>query len=262
VVIVVEAAGGQSSQGVLVPGSAVNQGGRSSGLTAPNGPAQAQVIKLDRWQIRPKLDNSLSACIYSHADQGNDRNPWSDLGGDPEPPRVGSMFDAFAAWRVCVQLIKSVISAAGGVAVEYVAIHGTGTPLGDPIEANALGRALAGGLQQDVTVGSVKSCFGHTEGAAGLSGGRSDSGFILDGWLHLGSPAVIVVIPASLCNDMACWAAVLAPTGGACSSRGHAKLCGAQAPCCLAGCISLHLPVAAQASCWPCVRCSSRRTRP
>ena len=51
-----------------------------------------------------------------------------------------------------------------------------GTPLGDPIEIDALGHAL--GAKEDATnpnmdpfgLISVKSCFGHTEGAAGLSG--------------------------------------------------------------------------------------------
>lgn len=48
----------------------------------------------------------------------------------------------------------------------------TGTPLGDPIEVGALGQALAAGpgLPRCTAVGSVKSVFGHTEGAAGLSG--------------------------------------------------------------------------------------------
>jgi hypothetical protein len=52
-----------------------------------------------------------------------------------------------------------------------VAVHGTGTPLGDPIEIGALGQALGtSGGTSDVTVGAVKSCYGHTEGAAGLTG--------------------------------------------------------------------------------------------
>ena len=54
----------------------------------------------------------------------------------------------------------------------YVALHGTGTPLGDPIEMGALGQALAGssGSRAAIAIGSVKSCYGHTEGAAGLTG--------------------------------------------------------------------------------------------
>lgn len=63
-------------------------------------------------------------------------------------------------------------------AVTYVAVHGTGTPLGDPIEMGALGQALSGrssapasaSALRKLTVGSVKSCYGHTEGAAGLTG--------------------------------------------------------------------------------------------
>ena len=54
----------------------------------------------------------------------------------------------------------------------YVALHGTGTPLGDPIEMGALGQALASssGSGAAIAIGSVKSCYGHTEGAAGLTG--------------------------------------------------------------------------------------------
>ena len=56
--------------------------------------------------------------------------------------------------------------------LSYIALHGTGTPLGDPIEVNALGQALTGnvGAPRPVSLGSIKSCFGHTEGAAGLTG--------------------------------------------------------------------------------------------
>ena len=61
-------------------------------------------------------------------------------------------------------------------AVQAVAVHGTGTPLGDPIEVGALGQALhrhlgsAESAEGPVALPSVKACFGHTEGAAGLTG--------------------------------------------------------------------------------------------
>lgn len=56
-----------------------------------------------------------------------------------------------------------------------VALHGTGTPLGDPIETGALGQALSARgapFQPAVAIAAVKSCYGHTEGAAGLTGPR------------------------------------------------------------------------------------------
>ncbi len=60
--------------------------------------------------------------------------------------------------------------------LQFVAVHGTGTPLGDPIEVSALGAAWGSrqrhaGPQMPVGVmGSVKSVYGHTEGAAGMTG--------------------------------------------------------------------------------------------
>lgn len=53
----------------------------------------------------------------------------------------------------------------------YIELHGTGTYIGDPIEANALGDALAKtGRKDPVMVGSVKTNIGHLEGAAGVAG--------------------------------------------------------------------------------------------
>eukprot|EP00951_Prasinocladus_malaysianus_P017343 scaffold136522_cov47-Prasinocladus_malaysianus.AAC.1 len=54
--------------------------------------------------------------------------------------------------------------------LKFVAVHGTGTPLGDPIEIGALSHAAECGERKWLAVGSVKSCYGHTEGAAGITG--------------------------------------------------------------------------------------------
>ena len=57
--------------------------------------------------------------------------------------------------------------------LRFLAVHGTGTPLGDPIEVGALGQAIRSSAATNpvaVMLGSVKSCYGHTEGAAGLTG--------------------------------------------------------------------------------------------
>jgi acyl transferase domain-containing protein len=63
--------------------------------------------------------------------------------------------------------------------VSYIEAHGTGTPLGDPIEINALKRAfrqlyqqykLPGSAKPYCGIGTVKTNIGHLEGAAGIAG--------------------------------------------------------------------------------------------
>lgn len=55
--------------------------------------------------------------------------------------------------------------------VDYVEAHGTGTILGDPIEADALGRVIGRGRAADkpALLGAVKSNIGHLESAAGAA---------------------------------------------------------------------------------------------
>ncbi|HEY6797404.1 MAG TPA: beta-ketoacyl synthase N-terminal-like domain-containing protein [Kineosporiaceae bacterium] len=67
------------------------------------------------------------------------------------------------------RLVAQTLARAGLSAADvgYVQAHGTGTLLGDPIEAEALAEAMAG---RAVHVTSVKANVGHTEAAAGLFG--------------------------------------------------------------------------------------------
>ncbi|NJL59495.1 MAG: type I polyketide synthase, partial [Desulfobacteraceae bacterium] len=53
--------------------------------------------------------------------------------------------------------------------VSYIEAHGTGTRLGDPIEARALGMVFGQRSGQKMLVGSVKTNIGHLEGAAGIA---------------------------------------------------------------------------------------------
>ena len=56
--------------------------------------------------------------------------------------------------------------------VNYIEAHGTGTALGDPIEIGALDEVFTPNHSDSspLTIGSVKTNFGHLEGAAGIAG--------------------------------------------------------------------------------------------
>ncbi|GAB2579889.1 hypothetical protein GCM10027168_10910 [Streptomyces capparidis] len=71
------------------------------------------------------------------------------------------------------ELLRRVYAQAGVHPDElvYFEAHGTGTPVGDPIEAHSIGRAL--GIRRitgDLPIGSVKTAMGHLEPASGIAG--------------------------------------------------------------------------------------------
>ncbi|KAB5530404.1 hypothetical protein GE09DRAFT_1252605 [Coniochaeta sp. 2T2.1] len=57
---------------------------------------------------------------------------------------------------------------------QFFECHGTGTPTGDPLEAEAIQSVFfpgnKGGKNDELLVGSIKTIIGHTEGSAGLAG--------------------------------------------------------------------------------------------
>ena len=73
----------------------------------------------------------------------------------------------------------------------------TGTPLGDPIEVGAVAAALSAKTnsagRQPLRLISNKACYGHTEGAAGLSG-------LLLAAVSLGSRAAPPIMHLRSCN--------------------------------------------------------------
>ncbi len=72
------------------------------------------------------------------------------------------------------RLIRTVLDRAGlaGGDVDYLEAHGTGTPLGDPIEVQAAAAAYGGSRDSDrpLLMGSVKTNIGHLESASGAAG--------------------------------------------------------------------------------------------
>ncbi|MFF2327305.1 MULTISPECIES: SDR family NAD(P)-dependent oxidoreductase [unclassified Streptomyces] len=54
--------------------------------------------------------------------------------------------------------------------LDFVELHGTGTSVGDPVEAHALGGAIGTDRETPLPVGSAKTNVGHLEGAAGIVG--------------------------------------------------------------------------------------------
>ena len=70
------------------------------------------------------------------------------------------------------ELLQRVYSRAGidPERLSFVEAHGTGTPVGDPIEANAVGRSLGRARVAPLPIGSIKTNIGHLEPASGLAG--------------------------------------------------------------------------------------------
>lgn len=70
------------------------------------------------------------------------------------------------------------MASAGCATLHYLSTHGTGTPLGDPIESGAAIKAISAeraavptpGSSGVLSFGGVKTLTGHLEGTAGLAG--------------------------------------------------------------------------------------------
>ena len=70
-----------------------------------------------------------------------------------------------------VEVINEALGAAGvePATVDYIETHGTGTPIGDPIELSALDQVFAR-RTRPLRIGAVKTNIGHCDTAAGMAG--------------------------------------------------------------------------------------------
>ncbi|KAH8198332.1 hypothetical protein TruAng_007487 [Truncatella angustata] len=71
--------------------------------------------------------------------------------------------------------IRRAYERAGGLDMSltgYFECHGTGTPVGDPIEVSAIGQVFAGSRSSSnpLLIGSIKSNMGHSEPSSGIAG--------------------------------------------------------------------------------------------
>ena len=70
------------------------------------------------------------------------------------------------------ELMRSVLDKSGlsALDIDFIEAHGTGTAVGDPVEAAAIGAVYGFGRTQPLPIGSVKANLGHMESASGMAG--------------------------------------------------------------------------------------------
>jgi acyl transferase domain-containing protein/NADPH:quinone reductase-like Zn-dependent oxidoreductase/acyl carrier protein len=71
-----------------------------------------------------------------------------------------------------VELMRAVLAKSGLAAheIDFIEAHGTGTAVGDPVEAAAIGAVYGSGRAAPLPIGSVKANLGHLESASGMAG--------------------------------------------------------------------------------------------
>ena len=110
------------------------------------------------------------------ADALSDRDPIQAVIRGSATNNDGSLKVGYTAPSVDGQsaVIVEALAAAGVEAetISYIETHGTGTPLGDPVEIAALTRAFRSstGKKGFCAIGSVKTNIGHLDVAAGVAG--------------------------------------------------------------------------------------------
>ncbi|KAI1341305.1 polyketide synthase [Xylariaceae sp. FL0016] len=115
-----------------------------------------------------ECDLAISGGITLILLKGVDGTGWSE-GSARDGDFIQAVIRGLTIPSVSAQqrLIRQALNASGGLRadeIDYIEAHGTGTKLGDPIEASALAD------RKPLLIGSAKSNIGHAQAAAGLAG--------------------------------------------------------------------------------------------
>jgi 8-amino-7-oxononanoate synthase len=149
---------------------AVNVFYTKAGLAAPDGrckPFSGSADGIGRGEgvavvVLRRLEDAVAAGLPIHAViKGSAVNSDGRSNGITAPNRWAQQQVTATAYRAA-GIVPAQIS--------FLEAHGTGTLLGDMIEAKALAEAHRSRRDQPCAVGSIKGNLGHTEGAAGIAG--------------------------------------------------------------------------------------------
>ncbi|HEX3478008.1 MAG TPA: polyketide synthase, partial [Kofleriaceae bacterium] len=127
---------------------------RSTGTVPGNG---AAIVVLKRLADALADGDPVRAVVLGTA-INNDGSAKAGFAAPSVDGQAGAIRDALA------------IAGVAPAEVSYIEAHGTGTPLGDPIELAALKQVFAGAPRGACGIGTVKPNLGHLDAASGAAG--------------------------------------------------------------------------------------------
>jgi acyl transferase domain-containing protein len=137
-----------------------------AGMTSPHGRSHTFDARADGYA-------RSEACGAAAMKEGHGSNGFSVIGGAVRQDGRSASLTA-PNGRAQQDLLRSAFADAGRVPADLTSAeaHGTGTSLGDPMEAGSLSAVMLKDLPDDAifAVGSSKANVGHAETAAGMTG--------------------------------------------------------------------------------------------